>query len=180
MASYRISQGGQKMVLDMTPILSGAVDSLAFEFSFIPAPDGLLASVRADVGFPEPVTVKGLVKNMAGYMCLSASAEVTYTTACARCAESVCSKLEIAFEKDIASDEVSRENDDYLFPEDEKLDLIPPVEEEIMLEMPSRTLCREDCLGLCPKCGKNLNEGSCGCAQHEPDPRLAVLKTLLK
>ena len=54
------------------------------------------------------------------------------------------------------------------------------LEEEIMLEMPSRTLCREDCLGLCPKCGKNLNEGSCGCAQHEPDPRLAVLKTLLK
>lgn len=168
------------MVLDMTPILSGAVDSLAFEFSFIPAPDGLLVSVRADVDFTEPVTVKGLIKNMAGYMYLSASAKVTYTTACARCAEPVCSKLEITFEKDIASGEVSRENDDYLFLEDEKLDLLPPVEEEILLEMPSRTLCREDCLGLCPKCGKNLNEGPCSCSQHEPDPRLAVLKTLLK
>ena len=74
------------MVLEMTPILSGAVDRLAFEFSFVPAPDGLLASVREDVDFTEPVTVKGLVKNMAGYMCLSASAAVTYTTACARCA----------------------------------------------------------------------------------------------
>lgn len=168
------------MVLDMTPVLSGAVDSLAFEFSFIPAADSVLASVYRDIDFTEPVMVKGLVKNMAGYMCLSASVKAVYQTACARCAEPVRSKLEITFEKDIASGDVSRDNDDYIFIEDEKLDLLSPVEEQMMLEMPSKTLCREDCLGLCPKCGKNLNEGPCGCEKHEPDPRLAVLKTLLK
>ena len=83
------------------------------------------------------------------------------------------------FNKDSSGD-VSRENDDYIFIEDNKLDLLPPVEEQMMLEMPSKTLCREDCLGLCPKCGKNLNEGPCTCEKHETDPRLAVLKTLLK
>ena len=168
------------MVLDMTPVLSGAADTLEFEFSFVPAADGLLSSVYGDIDFTEPVMVKGLVKNMAGYMLLSAFVTVRYTTACARCAEPVCSELEISFEKDIASGDVSRENDDYIFIEDNKLDLLPPVEEQLMLEMPSKTLCREDCLGLCPKCGKNLNEGPCTCEKHETDPRLAVLKTLLK
>jgi uncharacterized protein len=100
---------------------------------------------------------------------------------CARCIEPVSNVLEISFEKDIASSgEVSSENDDYIIIEDKKLDLLPCVEEEIMLEMPSRTLCKEDCRGLCQKCGKNLNEGDCDCDKKEVDPRLAILKTLLQ
>ena len=75
---------------------------------------------------------------------------------------------------------MSKDNDDYIFIEDKKLDLLAPVEEQLMLEMPSKTLCREDCRGLCQKCGKNLNEGPCTCEEHEVDPRLAILKTLLK
>ena len=169
------------MILDMLPILSGASQQIDFEFSFTPSAESFLVTVHSDVDFTEPITVSGFVRNMAGYMVLSADVEVSYRTACARCLEPVCSKLEISFEKDIASSgEVSSENDDYIMIEDKKLDLLLPVEEEIMLEMPSRTLCKEDCLGLCPKCGKNLNEGDCSCAKKEVDPRLAILKTLLE
>ena len=114
-------------------------------------------------------------------MILSADVKVSYQTVCARCVEPVRSKLEISFEKDIASSgEVDDDNDDYIIIVDKKLDILAPVEEEIMLEMPSRTLCKEDCLGLCQKCGKNLNEGDCTCCKKEVDPRLAILKTLLK
>jgi uncharacterized protein len=169
------------MILDMLPILSGASQQIDFDFSFTPSEDSLLVTVYSDVDFAEPITVSGHVKNMAGYMVLSANVKVTYRTVCARCVEPVCSELEISFEKDIASSgDVSSENDDYIIIEDKKLDLLIPVEEEIMLEMPSRTLCKEDCLGLCPKCGKNLNEGDCDCDKKEVDPRLAILKTLLK
>ena len=169
------------MILDMLPILSGASQQIDFEFSFTPSEDSLLATVYSDVDFAEPITVSGYVKNMAGYMTLSADVKVSYRTVCARCIEPVCSELEISFEKDIASsEEVSSENDDYIIIEDKKLDLLAPVEEEIMLEMPSKTLCTEDCLGLCHKCGKNLNEGDCNCEKKEVDPRLAILKTLLK
>ena len=169
------------MILDMMPILSGASQQIDFDFVFTPNEDSLLVAVYSDVDFTEPITVTGYVKNMAGYMVLSADVKVTYHTMCARCAEPVSSTLEISFEKDIASSgEVSDENDDYIIIEDKKLDLLPPVEEEIMLEMPSRTLCKEDCLGLCQKCGKNLNEGDCACEKKEVDPRLAILKTLLK
>ena len=169
------------MILDMLPILSGAVGQIDFEFSFTPSADSLIATVYSDVDFAEPITVSGYVKNMAGYMILSANVKVLYRTVCARCVEPVCSELEISFEKDIASSgEVSSENDDYIIIEDKKLDLLAPVEEEIMLEMPSRTLCKEDCRGLCQKCGKNLNEGDCDCCKKEVDPRLAILKTLLQ
>lgn len=47
-------------------------------------------------------------------------------------------------------------------------------------EFPFRILCREDCAGLCPRCGKDLNEGSCQCESDEIDPRLAPLKDILE
>ncbi|MGN1095195.1 MAG: YceD family protein [Eubacteriales bacterium] len=168
------------MVLDMTPIISGASDILNFDFSYTPEKDGEMLSVFWDIEFTEPIMVKGFVKNMAGYMLLSVKASVKYRTACARCAEPVSGELEISFERDVASGDVSRDNDDYIFIEDRKLDIIPPLEEQIMLEMPAKTLCSENCLGLCPKCGKNLNEGKCGCVTKTTDPRLEILKTLLK
>ncbi len=169
------------MVLDMSPILSGGKTELSFDFSFVPEKDGLLASVYSDVDFSEPIDVTGFVKNMAGYMILSAEVKVKYDTICARCAEPVTGELKITFEKDIAtSEDVSSDNDDYIIIEDKKLDVLPSVEEQLMLEMPAKTLCKEDCLGLCHKCGKNLNEGECSCEKHEVDPRLAILKTLLK
>lgn len=169
------------MVLDMLPILSGAANELHFDYTFVPEKDGLIASVYSDIDFTEPIVVTGYVKNMAGYMVLSAEVKVSYSTMCARCAEPVSSMLEITFEKDIASSaDVSPDNDDYIIIEDKKLDVLPSVEEQIMLEMPSKTLCKEDCRGLCYKCGKNLNEGECSCEKHEVDPRLAILKTLLK
>ena len=50
---------------------------------------------------------------------------------------------------------------------------------ELLLDMEMTVLCREDCKGLCPKCGKNLNDGDCGCDRREIDPRLAVLQEFL-
>jgi uncharacterized protein len=52
--------------------------------------------------------------------------------------------------------------------------------EQILLALPLRTLCREDCKGLCPQCGKNLNEGPCACAEPLEDPRWAALKDIRK
>jgi uncharacterized protein len=47
-----------------------------------------------------------------------------------------------------------------------------------ILDMDTKFLCREDCAGLCPQCGKNLNDGPCGCKKPR-DPRMAVLEQLL-
>jgi len=63
--------------------------------------------------------------------------------------------------------------------EEDAFDLLPHLEDWLILSLPDRPLCREDCKGLCPVCGKNLNEGPCGCKVEEVDPRLEALRALL-
>jgi uncharacterized protein len=62
--------------------------------------------------------------------------------------------------------------------EGKQIDLSPAVREQILLQIPSSPLCREDCRGLCPKCGKDLNDGDCGCDKTVMDPRWSALKGL--
>ncbi len=50
--------------------------------------------------------------------------------------------------------------------------------EQVLLAMPLKTVCREECKGLCPRCGKNLNQGACACAEPAGDERWAALKDL--
>jgi len=50
--------------------------------------------------------------------------------------------------------------------------------EQVLLAVPLKTICREDCKGLCPHCGKNLNEGACSCAAGVTDPRWDALKDI--
>lgn len=57
-----------------------------------------------------------------------------------------------------------------------EIDLSPAIREQVLLQIPSSPLCREDCKGLCPKCGKDLNAGDCGCDRAVMDPRWAALK----
>jgi uncharacterized protein len=58
------------------------------------------------------------------------------------------------------------------------LDLRPLVRDALLLELPLAPLCQEDCRGLCPTCGADLNEGSCGCPPAVVDPRWAALESL--
>ena len=69
------------------------------------------------------------------------------------------------------------ENDDgeFVVVPDETLDVDELVTEDILLDLPSKFLCSPDCKGLCPRCGKDLNEGDCGCRREDVDPRLAVV-----
>jgi len=60
----------------------------------------------------------------------------------------------------------------------DSVDLDEVVREQILLALPARQLCRDDCRGLCPACGKNLNTEACDCARHETDPRWAALADL--
>jgi uncharacterized protein len=58
------------------------------------------------------------------------------------------------------------------------LDLRPLVRDALLLELPLAPLCREDCLGLCPTCGADLNRGPCGCPSAATDPRWSALDSL--
>lgn len=77
-------------------------------------------------------------------------------------------------EAEITEDDLST-----AFYRDEQIDLAQMVREQFQLALPMKPLCREDCRGLCPVCGANLNEHRCSCETRWHDPRLAALEGLL-
>ena len=62
--------------------------------------------------------------------------------------------------------------------EGEGVELVDLLREQVLLEVPLKTVCQEECKGLCPHCGRNLNTGQCECAQDATDPRWDALKGL--
>lgn len=71
------------------------------------------------------------------------------------------------------------QDDAFLIDDTHRLDLADAMREYVLLEEPSAPRCREDCQGLCPQCGKNLNEGECSCTPDIGDERFAALGRLL-
>ena len=104
---------------------------------------------------------------------------------CYRCGEDVTTPLNCEFVESFtnleekADEEAEKEEEMIHFFEGDVIDLLPYVEQAIFLNTPMKTLCREDCKGLCPECGINLNENECSCDKSPIDPRFAVLADLL-
>jgi uncharacterized protein len=74
--------------------------------------------------------------------------------------------------------ELSAEDLDFVYYRDDLIDTESLIYEQIALQVPIKALCREDCRGLCPHCGINLNQSDCRCREDHVDSRLAVLKKL--
>jgi uncharacterized protein len=77
-----------------------------------------------------------------------------------------------------AEQELSEEDLALSFYDGDEVDLSPLLREAMILSLPTRPLCGEDCRGLCPRCGANRNTTECGCRDDWADPRLDVLRTL--
>ena len=107
---------------------------------------------------------------------------VTVGIPCDRCLEQVAVKIpyEIEQKLDMKKSDTERVQDldenDYLTGMD--LDVDRLVYLEVLMSWPLKVLCREDCKGICSRCGKNLNKGSCGCAEEPKDPRMAAISDI--
>ena len=128
--------------------------------------------------FAHPVAVSGHVRNMAGALMLTGEAEAELDTRCDRCLKPLELTLKVPVETLLAEELEDEENDDIVLLEKGAVDVDDIFTTACILALDGKHLCREDCKGLCPKCGADLNEGPCGC-EKEVDPRLAVLAKLL-
>lgn len=128
--------------------------------------------------FRNPVQVSGEVRNMAGALELTGRAKTVLDTQCDRCLKPLSLPLEVPVETLLAEELEDEENDEIVLLEDGQVDLDEVFTTACVLALEGKHLCKEDCKGLCPTCGKDLNEGPCGCGK-ELDPRLAVLAKLL-
>ena len=163
------------MILDVKRIINTPGGRIPFEFSedFSDVDfGGVCPAVR-------PVLVVGQVQNIAGMLRLQMELTTTLSSVCDRCGEPFENEFCQSFECMLAEELEDEENDEILLLENDTVDLSELARETLILNMPTKTLCREDCRGLCSGCGANLNFESCRC-KKEIDPRLASLAKLLE
>ena len=128
----------------------------------------------------EPVLAVGTVRNTADVLMMKGSLKTCLHGVCDRCASEFTRDVELPIDV-VLVEEFSNEDseDEWVFPlEAGTADLDDIIRTVFVLNLDSKLLCKPDCKGLCHRCGKNLNDGPCGC-QKELDPRFAALRQLL-
>ncbi len=163
------------MLFDVRPILHTPGKQLEFRF------DMDLSDVDFDGRRPisRPVAVESRVRNTAGLLELSMTVRTTLDAVCDRCGKEFLQDREIVYSCLLAEELQNEENDEIVLLEDGKVDGEDLARTALILGMDTKTLCSEDCKGLCPRCGADLNLGPCSC-KKETDPRLAALAKLLE
>lgn len=126
------------------------------------------------------VHVSGCAYSKADVNFLKLNVSFTFDGFCDRCAEPLERQMEFEVNKILVEDLQNEDDgdDEYVVVENRQIDLQELIREELILFLPSKILCKPDCKGLCPKCGKNLNVEKCDC-KKEVDPRMEALLQLL-
>ncbi|MDE7201052.1 MAG: DUF177 domain-containing protein [Lachnospiraceae bacterium] len=114
------------------------------------------------------------------------NAKITFVLACDRCLRDVDYTFDLSFDSVVVSpDYIGDDTGDSMEYEDSTalmegyhLNVDELINNELLLNWPMKILCKEDCKGICKVCGKNLNDGDCGCDDFVPDPRMAAIKDL--
>ena len=161
--------------------LSKIIDCPGASVSFSTSVD--LSDLCYGVSYPvtEPVRAEGTVRNTAGVLVMTGDINTTIHGVCDRCARDFDREVHFPIDVVLVTEMANEENEDeWVFPlEGDSADLDDIVRTVFVLNLDSKLLCKEDCAGICHRCGTNLNEGPCSC-QKELDPRFAALKQLLE
>ena len=167
---------GKSMLLGLSKI----VDCPGASVSFSTSVD--LSDLRYGISYPvsEPVMAEGMVRNTAGVLVMTGRITTCIHGTCDRCATEFDREIDFPIDVILVPEMANEENEDErVFPlEGDSADLDDIVRTVFVLSLDSKLLCKEDCAGLCCRCGRNLNDGPCNC-QKELDPRFAALKQLL-
>lgn len=147
------------------------------EFDYELEPNDI--SSLSDFNFIFPISVKGQIENKVGIVILTMNLSFSQQCSCDRCLEKFNDYHSFSCEHILVSEKYT-EDDEYILIDNFKLDLNDLVVTNVLLNLPSKNLCEENCLGLCYQCGTNLNIGKCKCEKTQIDPRLEALSQLIK
>ena len=163
------------MRLDVKPILRDPAKRIPFQFELDLS--DLEFSGRTPVS--RPVTVEGEVYSSADVLHLDMDTRTTLDAMCDRCGKEFLKDMEIPYNCVLADEIQNEDSDEIVLLENDEVDLEDLARTAFILGMDTKTLCSEDCKGLCTRCGADLNLGPCSC-KKEVDPRMAVLAKLLE
>ena len=147
------------------------------EFSFVLPVDDL--TFDGVLAYLTPVTVEGAVENHAGLLELHAVISAELLCQCARCLKEFPMPYRCEAAAYLADELEDEDSEDYYLLTDGVADLEEIARDALIFNFEPRVLCKEDCKGLCEKCGKDLNDGPCDC-KEDLDPRWLALGQLLE
>lgn len=133
--------------------------------------DGEISRERLDeitgYEFVPPVTLKGVLESRAGIVTLRYNIQARLNAQCGRCLGRFIKDFSFDFEHIIVRELFGEDTGDYVVAEGDRVDMDELGVSDLLPEMPAKLLCREDCKGLCPKCGADLNKSDCGCNRSD-------------
>jgi uncharacterized protein len=136
---------------------------------------------------PDTARISLKVRRHGNRVFINGRAVIAARFVCSRCLGGYSSPIDVSFSEEYVPAVSSEGETDHELTGTElalnyysgdEIDVIGLVREQVLLSAPMKPLCREDCRGICPHCGKDLNRGDCGCRDDRIDPRLAPLKKL--
>lgn len=131
------------------------------------------------VDFLKPVKVEGTLTNSGDFITLEGKGTVELQLPCDRCLKSVNVKVNFNLKEKFSNAGSNGKEEMEIF-SGESIDISDVVRRAILANMPMKVLCQEDCKGLCPMCGKDLNEGDCGCDTSYINPKFESLLSLFQ
>jgi uncharacterized protein len=176
--TIRDAKRGECLKLDIIKVMNEDLSEVSLNTTLD------ISGVEVEEGknsFPNGAQVSLELKNIHGCVTLRLVCETDFHTECARCLRDVVEKVAFDFESTIRVDDNAPEYIDshaVIIDSSNQLDLTELVSGLVLMNLPMKSLCKDDCRGICAKCGEDLNEGECGCSP-DIDPRLAKLKELL-
>lgn len=125
----------------------------------------------------KPVELDGVITLTGNILNLDCLVNTELTLQCSRCMEKFSYPLKFEIHEKFSNDP-GDEDEIIIFLDSDNIDITEVIENNIIITLPFKLLCSEDCKGLCQHCGINLNVGKCNCDDKDIDPRLAKLKDL--
>ena len=162
------------MIVDISELLKENIEILPFELAYN---ENVIERDNFSIKLKSLLTVSGNVSYNDEIITVDGKISCLVDAQCSRCLENFNYHVNIDFSENFSKQDDSTD----CYPiSDNQIDLKNAVIDNIILSMPLKVLCSEDCKGLCPICGKNLNKGNCNCKKDDVDPRFAKLKDLFK
>lgn len=163
--------------MNLSSILNGKRQTLNIEAGFE------TMELKNDQGlhYLSPLIINGIIRKSSDSIRMNLNIKTKVAVPCSRCLEEAEYPIDMEAEVVLLTEDTVSWEDEYdsFIIENDEIDLIDIATLEILQEMLVQPLCGEDCQGICPSCGKNLNTEECNC-KKETDSRFDILKELLK
>lgn len=166
------------MIIDLSSFLDDPNELFHFKGEL----DGTEINLSGrDITIVEPIRYEGEVFKVNGEKAIDIKISFTYGESCNRCLEPAKHDIKTALSGKLVegkeeSDSEDEGYDEILYYQNDILDPMDYILNQVVVALPMKTLCTNDCKGLCLKCGVDMNKKKCNCIQEDIDPRLEKLK----